>query len=221
VRIIVADCSITYAGRLHAFLPPARRLILVKDDGTVVVHADKGHKALNWMSPPCSIVAEGLRWRVTGAKGETLDIEMTEIVSDENIELGAEPGLVKTGTELELQALLAASCETIEDGLRLVQREFPTDLGPVDLLCRDADGGAVAVEIKRVGELAAVEQLSRYLERMERDPMLRPVRGILVAQVIKPQTKVLAAARNISCVEVDFEVLSGMVEPDLTLFDAG
>ncbi|MFP5225278.1 MAG: endonuclease NucS [Actinomycetota bacterium] len=221
MRILVADCSITYAGRLHAFLPSARRLILIKDDGTVVVHADRGHKALNWMSPPCSLTTEGTSWRAVGAKGETLDIEITAIISDETIELGSEPGLVKTGTEIELQALLAASCETIEDGLRLVQREFPTDLGPVDMLCRDADGGAVAVEVKRVGELAAIEQLSRYLERMQRDPMLRPVRGILVAQVIKPQTKVLAAARGISCVEVDFEILSGMVEPEPTLFDAG
>lgn len=221
MRILVADCAITYTGRLQAFLPMAKRLILVKDDGTVVVHADRGHKALNWMSAPCVISETEGAWRVVGSRGESLEIEIFEIHSDDRFTLGAEPGLRKTGTETELQALLAASPEAIEDGLTLVRREWPTDLGPVDLLCRDARGQAVAVEVKRVGELAAVEQLTRYLQRMERDPMLRPIRGILVAQVIKPQTKVLATARDIACVEVDFEVLAGSAKPDLTLFDAG
>lgn len=218
--MLIVDCAITYTGRVHAYLPLARRVIMVKGDGTVVVHADRGHSALNWMSPPCRIIEEPGSWLVVGAKGETLEIEMQEILRDETFELGLEPGLVKSGTEAELQALLAASPEAIEVGLTLVRREFPTDLGPVDLLCRDASGQAVAVEVKRVAEIAAVEQLARYLERMERDPMLSPVRGILVAQVIKPQTKVLATARGLACVEVDFATLAGLVEPDLTLFDA-
>lgn len=218
MRLIVAECSVDYRGRLSAHLPRARRLILVKADGTVVVHADKGHKALNWMSPPCSVIEAGGTWTVTGAKGETLLIAMHEIVSDVTVPLGEEPGLIKSGSELELQALLAAAPEVIEAGVRLVQREYPTDLGPVDLLLKDAGGATVAVEVKRVGELAAVEQLSRYLERLNGDASLAPVRGVLVAQTIKPQTRVLAAARGIGCVEVDIEVLAGRAEPDPTLF---
>lgn len=218
MRIVVADCAVDYAGRLSAHLPAARRVILIKDDGTVVIHADKGHKALNWMSPPCRIVEEDGLWTVTGDKGERLLIAMHAIVSDTSIALGEEPGLIKSGSELELQALLAAAPDVMESGARLVAREYATDVGPVDFLLRDADGGAVAVEVKRVGELPAVEQLSRYLERLNRDASLAPVRGLLVAQTIKPQTRVLAAARGIGCVEVNIDVLAGRVQPQPTLF---
>lgn len=218
MRLIVADCEVAYSGRLTAHLPPARRLIMVKADGTVIVHCDRGHKALNWMSPPCRIVVSDEGWIVYGAKGEVLDITMTAIVSDVTLELGDDPGLRKTGSELELQALLAASPEVIEEGVRLIKREFPTDLGPIDLLLRDASDRVVAVEVKRVAELQAVEQLSRYIERLDQDPTLVPVRGIIVAQSIKPQTRVLATARGFGCVEVDFEILAGRAIPDLTLF---
>lgn len=218
MRLVVAECEIDYSGRLHAHLPRARRLIIVKDDGTVIVHSDRGHKALNWMPAPCSIVERQDSWMVTGPRGERLDIRIASIVSDERVELGSEPGLQKTGSEQELQLLLAAAPEVIEAGVRLVAREFPTDLGPVDLLLRAADGATVAVEVKRIAELQAVEQLTRYLERLNRDSSLAPVRGVLVAQTIKPQTRVLASARGISCVVVDFDVLAGTVEPDATLF---
>jgi len=218
MRLVVADCSVAYTGRLSAHLPPARRLLIVKADGTVIVHGDRGHKALNWMSPPCSILERPDGWTVTGARGERLEIAITEIHHDTTHELGAEPGLRKVGSETELQWLLAQSPDAIGPGLRLVAREFPTDLGPVDLLMRDASGGALAVEVKRVGELAAVEQLSRYLERLNRDASLAPVRGVLAAQTIKPQTRVLARARGIDCVEVDFDRLAGRVVRDPTLF---
>src|SRR2546427_3902870 len=168
MRLVVVDCSIQYTGRLTAHLPPARRLLVVKADGTVIVHGDRGHKALNWMSPPCTILERPDAWTVTGARGERLEITITEIHLDTTLDLGPEPGLRKVGGETDLQWLLAQSPDAIAPGLRLVAREFPTDLGPVDLLLRDADGTAVAVEIKRVGELAAVEQLSRYLERLNR-----------------------------------------------------
>lgn len=220
MRLVVADCSIDYSGRLSAHLPLARRLLIVKADGTVIVHADKGHKALNWMPPPCTIIESADGWRVEGARGEILDITLVTVHSDSSVELGYEPGLVKTGSEEELQMLLAAFPEVLEEGVRLVQREYPTDLGPVDLLLRAADGSAIAVEVKRVAELAAVEQLSRYLERMNLDSTLAPIRGILAAQTVKPQTKVLAGARGIVCVEVDFDLLAGRVEPIPTLFDA-
>ncbi|HEX9713479.1 MAG TPA: endonuclease NucS [Actinomycetota bacterium] len=215
MRLVVADCSIDYAGRLTAHLPMARRLIIVKADGTVVVHADQGHKALNWMSPPCAIAERPDGWTVTGAKGETLDIAIAEIHADIAYHLGREPGLLKTGSEAELQMLLAQQPEVIEAGARLIQREYPTDLGPVDLLLRSAADETLVVEVKRVAELAAVEQLSRYLERLDG---LGSMRGILVAQTIKPQTRVLAEARGIGCVEVDFEMLAGRAVPDLTLF---
>jgi RecB family endonuclease NucS len=218
VRLVVADCEIDYSGRLHAHLPLARRLIIVKGDGTVIVHSDRGHKALNWMPQPCTIVERPDSWTVTGARGERLDIRIAAILSDEIVELGTEPGLRKTGSEQELQLLLAGAPEVIEPGVRLVAREFPTDLGPVDLLLRAADGATIAVEVKRTAELQAVEQLTRYLERLNGDASLAPVRGVLVAQTIKPQTRVLASARGISCVVVDFGVLAGKVEPDATLF---
>jgi RecB family endonuclease NucS len=215
VRLVVADCSVEYTGRLSAHLPTARRLLVVKADGTVIVHGDRGHKALNWMAPPCTILERREAWTVTGARGERLEIAIAQIHLDTTIDLGAEPGLRKTGSETDLQWLLAQSPDAIVLGSRLVAREFPTDLGPVDLLLRDPDGGAIAVEVKRVGELAAVEQLSRYLERLNRDASLAPVRGVLVAQTIKQQTRVLAHARDIECVEIDFERLAGR---DPTLF---
>jgi len=218
VRLVIADCSIDYTGKLSAHLPLARRLIVVKADGTVIVHGDKGHKALNWMSPPNTILERADGWTVTGPGGDRLEITIAAIIEDTFRELGAEPGLQKAGSEYELQWLLAQSPDMIEPGARLVTREFPTDLGPVDLLLRDVDGRAVAVEVKRVGELQAVEQLSRYLDRLNGDASLAPVRGILVAQTIKPQTRVLATARGIACVEVDIEALAGRVERDPTLF---
>lgn len=218
MRLVVADCSIEYSGRLNSHLPLARRLIIVKDDGTVIVHADKGHKALNWMAPPCAIVERSDGWTVTGPKGECLEIVLDAVHSDVRLELGAEPGLRKSGSEQELQILLAQSPEAIVSGARLVAREYPTDLGPVDLLLRDEAGTTIVVEVKRVAELAAVEQLSRYLERLALDRTLQPMRGMLVAQTIKPQTKVLAAARGIECREIDLESLLGSAIPDLTLF---
>lgn len=218
MRLVVADCSIDYTGRLSSHLEPARRLILVKDDGTVVVHADRGHKALNWMAPPCRIEERPDGWTVTGRGDERLEIAIAAIVSDLVVHLGDEPGLLKTGSEKEIQALLAADPGEILAGSRLVAREFETGIGPVDLLLRDDADAAVAVEVKRVAELAAVEQLTLYLERLNADASLAPVRGLLVAQTIKPQTRVLAAARGIGCVEVDFEVLAGRRVPQPTLF---
>lgn len=218
MRIVVADCSIDYVGRLHAHLPPARRAIIVKADGTVIVHADGGHKALNWMSPPCRIEERPDSWTVTGANGERLEITIAATYADWRVDLGTEPGLRKSGSEAELQALLAVNPEVVEPGARLVSREYATDLGPVDLLLRAADSSTIAVEVKRVADLSAVEQLSRYLERLNRDGSLAPVRGVLVGQTIKPQTRVLATSRGIGCVEIDFERLSGTAEPDLTLF---
>ena len=212
MRIVVAACTVDYAGRLSASLPEARRLLVVKADGSVLVHADSGgYKPLNWMSGPCVLVDGGDVWEVTNAKGERLTITFTgEVVFDSTVELGAEPGLAKDGVEAHLQELLAAHPHEVEAGLVLVRREHSTAVGPVDLLCRDAAGCWVAVEIKRRGEIDGVEQLTRYLERMDRDPSLRPVRGVFVAQVIKPQAKVLAEARGITCVEVDYDDLRGI-----------
>lgn len=218
VRLVVADCSTDYTGRLSSHLPMARRLIVVKADGTVIVHADRAHKALNWMSPPCRICEHAGGWTVLGPRGECLEITIARVISDTTIELGQEPGLQKTGSEDELQELLASSPESIEPGLTLVRREFPTDLGPVDLLLEDAHGWTVAVEVKRHGELDGVEQLTRYLERLNRERSLAPVRGVFVAQTIKPQARTLAGDRGIRCVEVNFEVLAGRAPPDLTLF---
>lgn len=211
--MLIAQCSVDYSGRLSAHLPAARRLIIVKADGTVIVHCDLGSKPLNWMSPPCVIEVDDEGWTVLGAKGERLRIQMTEILSDVTVELGSEPGLRKAGSEDELQALLAAQPEVIEPGLKLIRREFPTDLGPVDLMCEDEAGLRVAVEVKRIGDIDGVEQLSRYLVRLGGN-----LRGIFVATSIKPQARVLAASRDIGCVEVNLDVLAGRREPDLTLF---
>jgi RecB family endonuclease NucS len=219
MRLVIARCSVDYDGRLTAHLPEAPRLIMVKADGCVAIHADGGaYKPLNWMNAPNRLVESEDRWTVTNPKGETLTIHLAEVLHDSAHELGVDPGLSKDGVEAHLQELLAADPTTIADGLTLVRREFPTDIGPVDLLCRDAEGRAVAVEIKRRGEIDGVEQLARYLERMDRDPMLRGVRGVFVAQVIKPQAKVLAESRGIDWVEVDYDVLRGAREADLTLF---
>jgi len=187
---------------------------MVKADGTVLVHADAKNSPLNWMSPPCTLREEPGRWTVFNKAGEELRITIEEIVSEVSADLGIDPGLVKDGVEAHLQILLAEHCEAIGEGLRLVRREYPTDIGPVDLLCRDADGQSVAVEIKRRGEIDGVEQLTRYLERLDRDPLLRPVRGVLAAQEIKPQARVLAEARGIACVVVDYDELRG-IEPSV------
>ena len=224
MRLVVARCTVDYDGRLTAHLPLATRLVMVKADGCVAVHADGGaYKPLNWMNAPNTrtegVDDEGrLVWTVRSPKGETLTITLHEVLSDTTHDLGEDPGLSKDGVEAHLQELLAANCEAIAPGLRLVRREYPTDIGPVDLLCRDAEGRTVAVEVKRRGEIDGVEQLTRYLEFLERDPRLRPVRGVLVAQQIKPQARVLAGQRRIDCVEVDYDALRGLEPNELRLF---
>ena len=219
MRLLIARCSVDYRGRLDAHLPVAVRLIMVKADGSVMVHADGGaYKPLNWMNPPNRIVESDDVWTVTSPKGEVLTITLHEVLSDHRHELGTDPGLVKDGVEAHLQELLAADPSTLGEPLLLVRREYPTDIGPVDLLCRDAAGRAVAVEVKRRGEIDGVEQLTRYLERLNRDPSLRPVRGLFVAQQIKPQAKVLATDRGIVCVEVDYDELRGVERDQLSLF---
>ena len=219
MRLVIATCSVDYAGRLTAHLPMATRLLMLKADGSISIHCDdRAFKPLNWMNPPCRIAEDEKLWVVTSPKGETLTITIEAIHTDVTHDLGIDPGLQKDGVEAHLQELLAANPEVLGTGLRLVKREFATDIGPVDLLCRDGDGAAVAVEIKRTGDIDGVEQLARYLERMDLDPMLAPVRGIFAAQQIKPQAKVLAAARGIACVEVDYEALRGIETNVLSLF---
>jgi endonuclease len=218
VRLVIARCSVDYVGRLTAHLPEALRLILVKADGSVQVHSDGGsYKPLNWMSPPCKVAEEPGRWSVTGKGGETLTITITEVISDTSADLGTEPGLVKDGVEAHLQELLAAQLGLLGDGWRLVRREYPTPIGPVDLMCRDGAGHSVAIEIKRRGEIDGVEQLTRYLELLNRDPLLAPVHGVFAAQEIRPQARVLATDRGIRCVTLDYDAMRG-VEPDNTLF---
>ena len=191
---------------------------MVKADGCVAVHADGGaYKPLNWMNAPNRLIEDGAEWRVVSPKGETLIITMHEVFSDTQWELGLDPGLRKDGVEAHLQELLANDPTSIADGYRLVRREFPTDIGPVDLLCRDEDDAAVAIEVKRRGDIDGVEQLSRYLEFLNQDPRLHPVRGVFVAQEIKPQAKVLASERSIECVEVDYDELRGIESPQLRL----
>jgi RecB family endonuclease NucS len=219
MRLVIARCTVDYTGRLSAHLPSAVRLLMVKADGCVAIHADGGaYKPLNWMNAPNTLVAEDGAWTVTNPKGETLTIALEEILLEETHELGDDPGLVKDGVEAHLQVLLAEHPASLGDGLALVRREYPTDIGPVDLLCRDPEGGVVAVEIKRRGEIDGVEQLARYLERLNRDPLLAPVRGILAAQRIKPQARVVATERGIACVEVDYDRLRGIESDDLRLF---
>jgi RecB family endonuclease NucS len=219
MRLVIATCTVDYVGRLSAHLPRAARLLMVKADGSVSVHSDgKAYKPLNWMTQPCDLKVEPGRWIVTNTRGETLTIVIDEIHLDVTRDLGADPGLQKDGVEAHLQELLAANPGLLLHGLRLVRREYPTDIGPVDLLCRDAEGRAVAVEIKRRGEIDGVEQLARYIERLDRDGRLRPVRGLLAAQQIKPQAQVVAAARGIQCVEVDYDDLRAAGTDRLTLF---
>lgn len=219
MRLLVARCTVTYKGRLGARLPDARRLILVKADGSVAVHSDtKAYKPLNWMSPPCVLVETDDSITVTNGAGERLHIEIGEVLEDRTVELGEDPGLAKDGVEAELQELLAERLDAVEDGLTLVRREYPTDIGPVDLLCRDAAGATVAVEVKRVGEIAGVEQLLRYLERLGGDPFLAPVRGVLVATRVKPQAETFAAGRGVATVTVDLDDLRGLETATLRLF---
>jgi len=236
---------VDYAGRLSAHLPQATRLLMIKADGSVLIHSDGGsYKPLNWMSPPCRRTEEAGRWIVTGKSGETLTIEIDEVLSDTSFDLGVDPGLTKDGVESHLQELLAAQMHVLGEGWRLIRREYPTAIGPVDLMCRDAAGGAVAIEIKRRGEIDgsesnegsasgggthvaveikrragidAVEQLTRYLELLNRDPLLAPVKGVLAAQTIKPQARALAEDRGIRCVVLDYDAMRG-IEREGTLF---
>lgn len=220
VRLVVAECSVEYDGRLGARLPRARRLLVFKADGSIAIHADsKAYKPLNWMNPPCTITESGEVITVANPKGEVLTIELHEVLFDERFELGDDPGLAKDGVETELQELLAARVAALREDLKLVRREYPTDLGPVDLLCRDGEGRAVVVEVKRIGEIAGVEQLLRYQERLDRDGMLAPTIGMFVATRIKPQARVFAESRGVVCVEVDLETLRGGAPDGLRLFE--
>jgi RecB family endonuclease NucS len=217
MRLVIARCTVDYTGRLSTHLPSALRLLVVKADGSVLVHADGGgYKPLNWMAAPCTLQVEEGRWQVRNRGGETMTIAIEEVLHDSSHQLGLDPGLVKDGVEKQLQALLADRCHAIRPGLTLLRREYPTDIGPVDLLCRDEDGGYVAVEIKRRGEIDGVEQLTRYLERLQLG--LEGVRGVFAALSFAPQAKVLAAARGIDCVQVDFDALRGIESDVLKLF---
>jgi endonuclease len=219
VRVLVAVCSVTYEGRLGARLAPACRLVLLKDDGSIAIHSDsRAYKPLNWMSPPCTIREDDAALVATNPAGERLVVELLEVVADHSFDLGVDPGLEKDGVEDELQRLLAARVQALRDDLRLVRREYPTDIGPVDLLCRDGDGQAVVVEVKRVGEIAGVEQLLRYQERLDRDSTLAPTRGVLVATRIKPQARVFAESRGVECIEIDLDALRMGAPADLRLF---
>ena len=231
MRLLIAKCQVDYAGRLAAHLPMAHRLLLLKADGSVAIHADdRAYKPLNWMNPPCTLTERlpnpdadaeaGLSavWEVVNTSGDKLIISIAEVLHDSVHELGKDPGLVKDGVEAHLQVLLAANPQTFGDGWTLVRREHMTAVGPVDLLFRDAAGAHVAVEVKRRGEIDGVEQLSRYLELMNADPQLRPVTGIFAAQQIKPQAKVIAAARGIGCVTVDYDALRGIDDAEDRLF---
>jgi len=231
VRLVIAHCSVDYAGRLSAHLPLATRLLVLKADGSVLVHSDGGsYKPLNWMSPPCSLAVEapddeqaaaGIteRWRVTHAKTEDqLIVSVHEVLHDSAHELGVDPGLQKDGVESHLQALLAEQIDLLGDGYRLVRREYMTAIGPVDILATDASGASVAVELKRRGDIDGVEQLTRYLELMNRDPLLAPVQGVFAAQEIKPQARTLAEDRGIRCVVLDYDAMKGIDSGRPTLF---
>ncbi|MGI8631635.1 MAG: endonuclease NucS [Solirubrobacterales bacterium] len=223
MRLLVARCEVRYSGRLEALLPEALRLIMIKADGSVMVHADTGgYKPQNWMTPPTVIEEADGRMTVrkfTGADEDRLDIDIAEIVSDTWHEMGEAAELEKYGAESELQELLAERPDVCGDGLRLERREWPTDIGPVDLMCRDANGGWVAVEVKRIAGIPAVEQLDRYLDQIRLDPAKAQCSGVLAAQQIKPQARVLAESKGIRCAELDLAVLRGEREPDLVLFD--
>ena len=231
MRVVIASCSVDYSGRLDAHLPRATRLIMVKADGSVLVHSDGGsYKPLNWMSPPARLAEVDpdeedreagvvARWEVSAARtDDRLVIRLFEVLSDTAVELGADPGLTKDGVEAHLQELLAERVEVLGAGWRLVRREYPTPLGPVDLLVRDESGAAVAVEVKRVGGIDGVEQLTRYVDMLDRDPLLTPVRGLFAAQQIRPQARVLAEDRGIRCVVLDYDALRGLDDPSSRLF---
>ncbi|MGQ0842905.1 MAG: endonuclease NucS [Sporichthyaceae bacterium] len=219
MRLVIAKCRVDYVGRLTAHLPLATRLLLVKADGSVLVHSDGGsYKPLNWMSPPCTLMDNGNDWTVVNKAGEELRIHLEEVLHDSSHELGVDPGLIKDGVEAHLQILLAEQAEVFGDGWRVVRREYPTSIGPVDLLCKDAAGASVAVEIKRRGDIDGVEQLTRYLDLMNRDPLLAPVTGVFAAQEIKPQARVLAEDRGIRCVVLDYDALRGVDDTDSRLF---
>ena len=232
VRLVIAECQVDYVGRLTAHLPMARRLLLIKSDGSVSVHADdRAYKPLNWMSPPCALVEHPVPdevaaavgdaeayWVVTNKAGEELRITIAAIEHDSSHELGVDPGLVKDGVEAHLQELLAEHVETLGAGHTLIRREYMTAIGPVDLLCRDETGATVAVEIKRRGEIDGVEQLTRYLELLNRDPLLAPVSGVFAAQQIKPQARTLAEDRGIRCLVLDYDALRGAESLEFRLF---
>ncbi|HIW67981.1 endonuclease NucS [Dietzia aerolata] len=226
MRLVVATCQVDYVGRLTAHLPMAPRLLLVKADGSVSVHADdRAYKPLNWMTPPCTLREQDhpenedhRLWVVENKAGEQLRITVAEIHHDSQHELGVDPGLVKDGVEAHLQELLAEHITTLGEGYSLIRREYMTAIGPVDILGRDSGGATVAVEIKRRGEIDGVEQLTRYLELLNRDPLLAPVSGIFAAQIIKPQARTLAEDRGIRCVTLDYEHLRGTDSTDLRLF---
>jgi RecB family endonuclease NucS len=219
VRLVIAQCQVDYVGRLTAHLPMANRLLMVKADGSVLVHSDGGsYKPLNWMSPPCWLIEDPDMWTVQNKAGEKLVITFDQIMHDSQHDLGVDPGLRKDGVEAHLQELLAEHITTLGDGWSLVRREYPTAIGPVDILCRDDRGSTVAVEIKRRGEIDGVEQLSRYLELLNRDSLLAPVAGVFAAQQIKPQARTLAEDRGIRCVVLDYDALRGTESADLRLF---
>jgi RecB family endonuclease NucS len=223
VRLVIAQCRVDYLGRLTAHLPSARRLLLIKADGSVSIHADdRAYKPLNWMSPPCQLTEcaddEQLIWVVENKSGEQLRITIEEIEHDSSHELGVDPGLVKDGVEAHLQELLAEHIELLGEGYSLVRREYMTAIGPVDILCRDAEGRSVAVEIKRRGEIDGVEQLTRYLELLNRDSLLAPVAGVFAAQQIKPQARTLATDRGIRCLTLDYDVMRGLDSDEFRLF---
>ncbi|AKS36364.1 endonuclease NucS [Mycolicibacterium goodii] len=224
MRLVIAQCTVDYVGRLTAHLPSARRLLLFKADGSVSVHADdRAYKPLNWMSPPCWVTEQDTEtgvalWVVENKAGEQLRITVEDIEHDTSHELGVDPGLVKDGVEAHLQVLLAEHVELLGAGYTLVRREYPTPIGPVDLLCRDELGRSVAVEIKRRGEIDGVEQLTRYLELLNRDSLLAPVAGVFAAQQIKPQARTLATDRGIRCVTLDYDQMRGMDSDEYRLF---
>ena len=219
MRLVIVRCQVDYVGRLTAHLPMATRLLLVKADGSVSVHADdRAYKPLNWMSPPCSLQEQPGLWTVTNKAGEQLLITIEEVLHDASFALGVDPGLQKDGVEAHLQELLAAHITTLGAGWTLVRREYMTAIGPVDILCKDAGGMTVAVEIKRRGEIDGVEQLTRYIELLNRDPLLSPVRGVFAAQEIKPQARVLATDRGIGCVTLDYAALRGTDDSTSRLF---
>lgn len=231
MRLVIADCSVDYAGRLSAHLPLARRLLMLKGDGSILIHSETGsYKPLNWMNPPCNFskvdpdedqVAKGVQeiWRVSQAKtADILWIQIYQIHEEINHELGKDPGLIKDGVEAHLQELLAEQIELIGEGSKLIRREYATAIGPVDILAKDSSGQTVAIEIKRRGEIDGVEQLTRYLELLNRDPALAPVRGIFAAQEIKPQARTLATDRNIDCLILDYEAMKGEAQDPDSLF---